>query len=1128
MPGIISWNVNGLSSKVRSLGPSLTALGPPMFAVLLETKLPRSTRAEEISPFIPDLSIALSSHKAGMGGMALCYPSHSSAELIESLSLLPLESSSCSTQVCVYDLRETHNSDTFRLIAVYRQPQQPVTEFRDLVLPTVARAIPSHGRFAIMGDFNSRSLGWDRAANTAGDVLSAWIAQRDLAIANALTARYVPTFPRTQSVLDLALVPRRVAPSASLVVHCNTLLALDSDHHPISLTWGASPPASGAAASPFVVPQQMDWQLFMEDMARLMELYSARVSSLPEVLSPQTRIDRMAESLTDLLTQCCECYFKRVTPSSQTPITLPPEVKEAVRTRNSLGAQLQRARARAAHDANAVIDPLLVEEYEAAKSAVKRGVAHAHCVRLSARLRRCLSRNGMNWRRLSRVTSDNPVRPLAVRDPLSGQAPSSLRQSLSNLAVHFARSLNPVPQATPPDEEACIGRLSVPATPAEELGLPRISAAEVQGALARLNTASCPGPDEIPAAVLVHAPPSLLEALATLFSESLVSGCVPSAWKRADIVPVHKSGSPLDADNWRAVSVTSLLARLMEHTLLPRLEELILPHVSPFQAAFQRHRNILENASILHAAATEAFRRRCALPTAFLDLKSAYDSVRHSALLTKLERMGVPRLLLRWIAAFLSQRRFRVRHDGVYSDWFAMSCGLPQGSVLAPLLFLAWMNDLCPGILALGVIPLLVADDILLIPVLCHWQAMTRALQAALSAVCSWTRLWGMTLNVRKSAVVVFRPNVLRQPPFEYPLSVNGSALPVQSSYRYLGILFDCNLSFSAHRTNTWRAMVGRCDSFRRRLTLGGLVASPPDIVRALVRQLLVPCASYGIAVWSSPTDSQLSRLNVIAATFLRSSLLLAGTPPHIAVLAELGVRPFQVVYAQAMLSFGRHLLRLDAELPAGAMFRLQVAGDVVEAGPQVGACLFLGQQYQATRDLLQLPADADLILSPDAIRTAGFELCSRLWSAERQRQPAHRLLSPSFGLQMYLRVDPYYARVARAGLRFGRIRCNSQLHQMRLGQSDLCSFPLCAANDVVDSADHILMWCPRFRTLRNLAVAKFLRAGIPMSKAILCGSFPSDWSESRCLSALACPVRLLSEIGRVYCGRFSLDLLDR
>lgn len=177
----------------------------------------------------------------------------------------------------------------------------------------------------------------------------------------------------------------------------------------------------------------------------------------------------MAESLTDLVGQCCE--LKQATPPSPPTITLPPEVKEAVRTRNSLGAQLHRARARAARDACAVVDPLLVEEYETAKSAVKRGIAHVHCESLSARLRRCLARNGMNWRSPSRVTSDNPVRHLAVRDPGSGQAPSSL----TNLAVHFARSLDSVPQMTPPDEVTCSARLSVPASPAEQLGLPRIS-----------------------------------------------------------------------------------------------------------------------------------------------------------------------------------------------------------------------------------------------------------------------------------------------------------------------------------------------------------------------------------------------------------------------------------------------------------------------------------------------------------------------------------------------------------------------------------------------------------------------------------------------------------------------------
>ncbi|CAG4952044.1 unnamed protein product [Colias eurytheme] len=209
-----------------------------------------------------------------------------------------------------------------------------------------------------------------------------------------------------------------------------------------------------------------------------------------------------------------------------------------------------------------------------------------------------------------------------------------------------------------------------------------------------VNKAS--GPDGIPAIVLKTCAPELSPVLTRLFRLSLKSGKVPKSWKLANVQPVPKKGSRADPANYRPISITSIICKIMERLLNNRLLAYLETHdiLSDRQYGFRKNRStgdLLVHATHLWGQAIENYGEALAVS---LDISKAFDRVWHASLLNRLPSYGVPPELCAWIADFLSERSIRVVIDGCTSDPFDINAGVPQGSVLSTTLFLLHINDM--------------------------------------------------------------------------------------------------------------------------------------------------------------------------------------------------------------------------------------------------------------------------------------------------------------------------------------------------------------------------------------------------------------------------------------------------
>ena len=218
----------------------------------------------------------------------------------------------------------------------------------------------------------------------------------------------------------------------------------------------------------------------------------------------------------------------------------------------------------------------------------------------------------------------------------------------------------------------------------------------VEKKLRNLKTSTSPGPDQIPSRVLHELATPLSVPVCSLFRKSLEHGELPLVWKQGSVVPIFKGGSRQDPLNYRPVSLTSVLSKVLEGIVRDRITEhlIVTEQLSNAQHGFLPRRSCATQLLTSLEDWTRLMEGGDSVDVAYLDFKKAFDSVPHQRLIQKLRDLGIRGALLKWIEAFLVGRSQHVVVNRVRSQPISVRSGIPQGSVPGPVLVVIYVNDL--------------------------------------------------------------------------------------------------------------------------------------------------------------------------------------------------------------------------------------------------------------------------------------------------------------------------------------------------------------------------------------------------------------------------------------------------
>lgn len=407
---------------------------------------------------------------------------------------------------------------------------------------------------------------------------------------------------------------------------------------------------------------------------------------------------------------------------------------------------------------------------------------------------------------------------------------------------------------------------SVTPPPLNSLFLRPVNENDVIGFINSLKNDCATGMDQIPAKLIKHCHTLLTKPLVHIINIIFTTGCVPDHFKVSIVTPIFKNGSRTEKTNYRPISVINNLAKIFEKALKNRLGEFLDKNeiISKNQYGFKSSCSTTDAIYRLVNTINNHIQENKKCISVFLDLAKAFDTVCHEKLLQKLENIGIRGTVLKVFASYLEGRKQFVKIGDAISDVQLITIGVPQGTVLAPILFLIFINNLC-NLNILGQI-ISYADDTTIICTGDDWQDVKNSVAQDMKKIRAWLDMNQLSLNVSKTKFIPFSIYNSNLPNFnEITIQDSTEKIKHTSTIKYLGLMIDKNLRWSEHSshiTNKIRKLIYKFYQLRDILSKKTILNIYNSLVESVIR--------YGLIIWGGAYENALNPVKVIQKTILK------------------------------------------------------------------------------------------------------------------------------------------------------------------------------------------------------------------------------------------------------------------
>lgn len=504
--------------------------------------------------------------------------------------------------------------------------------------------------------------------------------------------------------------------------------------------------------------------------------------------------------------------------------------------------------------------------------------------------------------------ANNPKQTWSIVNQLRGKTthPESPLQYFKDDPQLVANSFNNYFASTSRvTSEASPGVCSLNNSICESALLPTITDVDLHSLVFSFKETKPNGIDGISIRILRRNFAALTTVLLFMLNGFITTGVIPRTLKTALVKPFFKKGQKDKYENYRPISILPVIGQLLEKHLLITMSGFLnkFSVISPRQFGFVQGLgtvSLLEEFSDLLHSAFDNNLYSCAL---FLDISKAFDSVDHSILLQKLHKLGFRGNFHTLLTNYLSNRSQVVALGGLnMSTQVSLTCGVPQGSIISPLLFNIYVNDLEKNILTCHIFQY--ADDTVLVACHTNYTSAVRILQQAVFTAMNWFRDNRIKVNASKTSLVCFR-NPLKQTVTNIPLFIHTSdctscsctAVSYVNSVKYLGVYFDSDLAWNTHLSYI-------CSKLRSTAWLLYTIRhlAPICVRRAIASSLAYGVLRYGITILSNCPIRWQVRIDNILRNLLKSVAYNCDLTECESIFQYLGLPSFQKLFVNSVI----------------------------------------------------------------------------------------------------------------------------------------------------------------------------------------------------------------------------------
>ena len=583
-----------------------------------------------------------------------------------------------------------------------------------------------------------------------------------------------------------------------------------------------------------------------------------------------------------------------------------------------------------------------------------------------------------------------------------------------------------------------------PTEPDIRLSNIKITEQEVYDQLQTINTAKACGCDGISAQMLNKAGDSIVKPLTKLLNICIETNKFPSMWKKANVIPIYKKDDKENVGNYRPVSILPSLSKIFERIIFKNMFNFIQDNnlLTKHQSGFKPNDSTVNQLAYLYHTFSEAMDKRKEIQVVFCDISKAFDRVWHEGLLFKLNKIGISGNLLNLIRNYLSGRKQRVIIKGQTSDWGSIDAGVPQGSILGPLLFLIFINDIVDNLTCKVK---LFADDTLLYVVADDHKLSADLLNFNLNQIRLWSNQWLVTFNPKKTKLLNISSKANTRIT-DFPIYFDNTKIPEVQEHKHLGLYLNSRMKWSPHINHTISS-VSKCINMLQKFKY----VLDRKTLHTMYISYVRPKLEYGSILWDDCSEFDKARLENIQ---LQCARIISGAKrgtSHELIYRETSLQPLADRRKNCKLKFMYKIVHNTESCPS-YLHDLLPKND--------------GNRYNL-RNENQL---SNLRTRTEKFRKSLLPDCIRLWNkvpTDIRHLPSLHSFKKAIDVQckpelLLQGVNRKY-NIIHAQIRMNCSNLRDHLYKLHVVDTPYCDF--CA--NMVEDANHFFFQCPMYHTER-------------------------------------------------------------